>query len=154
MPLSPSRTILWILHMKQSPQPLRFEKDTSCGVRKAQVLLIAVFDDRAPFSTIGFHLISIGIQLPNYNPALLDNESHCFPGCGTCACIMLGISSHVRPSRILPVRFLKVPPHYLKKKATSLSKQLSRISRTQSECISRAPGPDSPPTMTQSIPSS
>lgn len=151
----PIRTIHGILHMRQPAQPLTFEIGTTWSAENMQAVLYAVFEDRS-----ALHLLSdstyqaIVIQLPNYDLVFLDQESHCLPGCGTSGYITLGISSQVRPSRTLPVRFLKVPPHCLKKKATSLSKQLSRISRTQSESIARAPGPDSPPTITQSIPSS
>ena len=63
-----------------------------------------------------------------------------------------GISSQVRPSSSRPVCFLKTPPHCLKKNGTAASTQSSRISRTQPVFIGRAPGPDSPPTITQSIP--
>jgi len=65
-----------------------------------------------------------------------------------------GIWSQVRPSKSLPVLFLFLPPHCLKKNGTPLSRHCSRISRTHSGSIGRADGPDSPPTMTQSIPAS
>ena len=63
-----------------------------------------------------------------------------------------GISSHVLPSSVRPVFFLNTPPHCLKKKGVPLFTQLSRISLTQSASIGLAPGPDSPPTITQSMP--
>ena len=52
----------------------------------------------------------------------------------------------------LVVSFLG-PPHCLKKKATSALPHCFRISRTHSGFIGRHPGPDSPPTTTQEIPS-
>ena len=63
-----------------------------------------------------------------------------------------GISFPVRPSRTRPACFLFTPPHCLKKNGTSATWQRSRISRTHAGSIKRAPGPDSPPTITQSIP--
>ncbi len=71
--------------------------------------------------------------------------------CGTPA-LMTGISSHVRPSSTRPVRFLNTPPHCLKKKGTLLRTHVSRIARTHRGCTGRAPGPDSPPAITQSTP--
>ena len=62
-----------------------------------------------------------------------------------------GISSQVRPSRRRPVLFLFIPPHCLKKNGTPRSRHWLRMSNTQVLSIGRAPGPDSPPTMTQSI---
>ena len=64
----------------------------------------------------------------------------------------LGISSHIRPSSLRPDLFLFVPPHCLKKKATPASKHWSLISVTHSFFIGLAPGPDSPPTIIQSMP--
>lgn len=60
------------------------------------------------------------------------------------------MSSHVRPSRTRPVIALLVPPHCLKKNFTPDLRQRSRIARAHSIFIGRAPGPDSPPTITQS----
>ena len=72
---------------------------------------------------------------------------------GSCRRVLSrGISLHVRPSSSRPPRFLFTPPHCLKKKATRAVLHWSRMSVTQSNCIGRAPGPDSPPTITQSIP--
>ena len=62
-----------------------------------------------------------------------------------------GISSHVRPSKSRPAFFLLVPPHCLKKNATPASRHCSLSSVTHSGFMGLAPGPDSPPTMTQSI---
>ena len=63
-----------------------------------------------------------------------------------------GIPSHVRPSSSLPARFLFTPPHCLKKKGTCCLRQMSRTCAAHSGCIGRAPGPDSPPTITQPMP--
>ena len=64
-----------------------------------------------------------------------------------------GISSHVRPSSSRPAFFLFVPPHCLKKNGTSACAHCSRRSVTQARSIGRDRGPDSPPTIAQSIPS-
>jgi len=64
-----------------------------------------------------------------------------------------GISPHVRPSSILPVSFFRVPPHCLKKKGTLCASHKRRILLTHSGSIGRHFGPDSPPTITQSMPS-
>ena len=45
-----------------------------------------------------------------------------------------------------------LPPHCLKKNGTSCWTQVSRMSLAQSASIGLAPGPDSPPVITQSIP--
>ena len=50
------------------------------------------------------------------------------------------------------MRLSWTPPHCLKKNGTSATWHWSRISVTHSRSIGRAPGPDSPPTITQSIP--
>ena len=63
-----------------------------------------------------------------------------------------GNSSQSRPSSVRPAGFLLTPPHCLKKKHTPASRHWSRISVTQSSSIGREPGPDSPPTIAQSIP--
>src|SRR5208283_4343781 len=68
-------------------------------------------------------------------------------------CANSGISSHVLPSSSRPAFFFLVPPHCLKKKGRPASRHWSRISNTQAGSMGRAPGPDSPPTITQSIPS-
>jgi hypothetical protein len=64
----------------------------------------------------------------------------------------LGISSQVRPFNNLPDFFLFTPPHCLKKNGTLALKHWSRISVTHCDSMGRALGPDSPPTITQSIP--
>jgi hypothetical protein len=63
-----------------------------------------------------------------------------------------GISSQVLESNRRPARDLCVPPHCLRKKGTPARWHWRRISRTHEAFISRAPGPDSPPTMTQWMP--
>src|SRR5262245_19092978 len=63
-----------------------------------------------------------------------------------------GTPSQLRPSKSRPLRIFRVPPHCLKKKGTSAARHLSRISVTHWASIGLAPGPDSPPTITQSIP--
>lgn len=63
-----------------------------------------------------------------------------------------GRSSQVLPSRRRPVRFFFTPPHCLKKNATPALAHWFLISTTHRSFIGLAPGPDSPPTMTQSIP--
>ena len=63
-----------------------------------------------------------------------------------------GISSQIRPSSTRPAFFLFVPPHCLKKKATPARRHWSRMSVTHAGSMGRAPGPDSPPRMSQSIP--
>jgi hypothetical protein len=78
-----------------------------------------------------------------------SDESRCASGSGRCS---TGVSFQVRVSRTRPARDLNTPPHCLKKKGTRARAQRSRISRTQAESIGRAPGPDSPPTITQSMP--
>ena len=75
-----------------------------------------------------------------------------YPRIHTGAAFGSGVWSHVLPSSVRPVFFLNTPPHCLKKNGVRDCTQLSRISRTQSGCIGLAPGPDSPPAMTQSIP--
>lgn len=59
--------------------------------------------------------------------------------------------SWVRPSSSRPVSFFRTPPHCLKKKGTPESAHWSRIEATHSGFMSRAPGPLSPPTITQSM---
>lgn len=51
--------------------------------------------------------------------------------------LMLGISSHVRPSSSRPPDFGRMPPHCLKKNATPSAVQRSRRSRTHSASIGR-----------------
>ena len=65
-----------------------------------------------------------------------------------CCLPFSGISSYVQPSSSRPVRSLRTPPHCLKKNGTWARRHCSRIERTHSACIGRAPGPDSPPTIT------
>jgi len=60
--------------------------------------------------------------------------------------------SQVCSSSILPFFFLLTPPHCLKKNGTFAARHWSLISAAHSGFIGLAPGPDSPPTMTQSIP--
>src|SRR5690606_27979335 len=67
--------------------------------------------------------------------------------------ISAGYWSQVRPSSSRPLAFGVRPPHCLKKNAVPVSRHWSRTSRTQSACIGRALAPDSPPTITQSMPS-
>lgn len=62
-----------------------------------------------------------------------------------------GISSQILPSSTLPVFFLFKPPHCLKKKGILFIVHCSLMSSTHFSSIGRAPGPDSPPTMAQSI---
>ena len=70
-----------------------------------------------------------------------------------------GIASQSRPSSSRPFAFFvrRWPsgpqfPHCLKKKSTPCSEHWRCTSRTQSIDIGRAFGPDSPPTITQSMP--
>ena len=63
-----------------------------------------------------------------------------------------GISSHVLFKSIRPFFFLCTPPHCLKKNGTLYFRHCLFISSTHSSFIGLAPGPDSPPTITQSIP--
>src|ERR1700731_408107 len=63
----------------------------------------------------------------------------------------LGNWFHSWPSRRRPPLFGERPPHCLKKKATPAARHWSRISQTHSGRIGRAPGPLSPPTITQLI---
>lgn len=65
---------------------------------------------------------------------------------------LAGISSQVLPSRIRPDFFLFLPPHCLKKNGTLAREHWSRRSTAQEGSIGRDFGPDSPPTITQSIP--
>ena len=65
---------------------------------------------------------------------------------------VLGYSSHWRPSSLLPPDFGLRPPHCLKKNATVCVRHVSRIERSHSARTGRAPGPLSPPAMTQWIP--
>lgn len=64
----------------------------------------------------------------------------------------IGIWSYVLPNNSRPVFFLFFPPHCLKKNFTSTFSHYSLRSITQSCSIGRALTPDSPPTITQSIP--
>ena len=64
-----------------------------------------------------------------------------------------GIWFHVLPSSVRPFFFLLTPPHCLKKNGTPAARHWSRMSVAHSACMGLAPGPDSPPTMTQSMPS-
>ena len=41
----------------ETAQPLTFETGTAWSARKAPALLESVFDDRTPYSTIGFHVL-------------------------------------------------------------------------------------------------
>ncbi len=63
----------------------------------------------------------------------------------------MGNSFHWRPWRVHPASFLLTPPHCLKKNGILCFMQLSLIDVTQFSCIGRAPGPLSPPTITQLI---
>src|SRR5216684_898811 len=63
-----------------------------------------------------------------------------------------GIWSQVRPSSRRPACFLSLPPHCLKKKGTSARRHWSRRSIAHVGSIGCAFEPDSPPTMTQSMP--
>lgn len=63
-----------------------------------------------------------------------------------------GISLRLRLSNSLPAAFFRVPPHCLRKNGTAVSRQASRITSTRFSCMDRAPGQDSPPTITQSMP--
>jgi hypothetical protein len=65
-----------------------------------------------------------------------------------------GISSQVSPSSTRPARLFITPPHCLKKNGTPARRHSSRTSRTHAGSITRAARPLSPPTMTQSMPSS
>ena len=63
-----------------------------------------------------------------------------------------GTASQVRPSNNRPAFFLLTPPHCLKKKGTLAVSHCLLISFTHAFCMGLAPGPDSPPTITQPIP--
>src|ERR1035438_3032207 len=63
----------------------------------------------------------------------------------------VGIASHVFPNKTLPNNFFRTPPHCLKKNGVLNFSQSFFIFNTHSSFIGRAPGPDSPPTITQSI---
>ena len=63
-----------------------------------------------------------------------------------------GYSSHVRPSSRRPPAFGVRPPHCLKKKAVSASPPSPSARAPSASSIGRWPGPDSPPTISQSIP--
>jgi hypothetical protein len=63
-----------------------------------------------------------------------------------------GISSYVLPFSVRPFDFFILPPHCLKKKGTPAALHCLRIDCTHSSRIGLAPGPLSPPTITQSIP--
>src|SRR5207302_10399041 len=63
-----------------------------------------------------------------------------------------GNSFHSCPSSDRQPDFGRRPPHCLKKNATLWISHCLRISRTHCGRISLAPGPLSPPTITQSIP--
>ena len=64
----------------------------------------------------------------------------------------IGNSSWVRPSRVRPASAFRTPPHCLKKNGILAARHCVRMSRTHDASIGRAPGPLSPPTMTQWIP--
>ena len=92
----------------------------------------------------------------NNATALLEGAAQrCIP-MDTAACLApdfsSGKSSHVLSSSTLPASFLFVPPHCLKKKRTPALSHWSRMLRTHSTSIFLAPGPDSPPAITQSMP--
>ena len=59
----------------------------------------------------------------------------------------------MRPSRARPVTYFFHPPHCLKKYGTPAFTHRSRIAVTHSRRTGWAFGPDSPPTITQSMPS-
>jgi hypothetical protein len=63
-----------------------------------------------------------------------------------------GYSSHSRLSSVRPPLFGRAPPHCLKKNATPCPTHWSLMLRTQFASIARAPGPLSPPAITQSMP--
>src|SRR5690606_2676560 len=67
------------------------------------------------------------------------------------SCSIWGISKFFFPSSRLPVFFLFVPPHCLKKKATSIFSHCCFISKTHSFFMGLGFLPLSPPTITQSI---
>src|SRR3989338_8410400 len=71
---------------------------------------------------------------------------------GHAVSITSGISLYVFPLIFLPFFFLLVPPHCLKKKATSAFLHWALISITHSFFIGLGDLPLSPPTITQSIP--
>ena len=65
---------------------------------------------------------------------------------------ILGNWSYVRPSSCRPFTDLRTPPHCLKKNGTAAARHWSRNETTHFCCIGRAPGPLSPPTITQWMP--
>jgi hypothetical protein len=71
---------------------------------------------------------------------------------GTTALGRGGISSKVRSAKRRPAFFFKKPPHCLKKNGTRSVLHSCWMLVTQRSSIVRAPGPLSPPTMTQSMP--
>src|SRR6266852_3418118 len=86
-------------------------------------------------------------------PDLRNHQSKpCYSAASEYVELMVGNWLHFLPSSSRPPDFGRVPPHCLKKNATSLSQHWSRTWRTHSGFTGRAPGPLSPPTITQSIP--
>src|SRR5690606_25826036 len=70
---------------------------------------------------------------------------------GTGRLVRGGNSSQVRPLSTRPLRLFWTPPHCLKKNGTLAARHCFWIETTHSGCMGRAPGPLSPPTMTQSM---
>jgi hypothetical protein len=74
---------------------------------------------------------------------LLRNDQSTLPLLNGKRHLLFQFAVHTSPKRT---------PHLFWRLSITCSWHRSRISRTQSGCISRAPGPDSPPTITQSTP--
>jgi hypothetical protein len=81
-----------------------------------------------------------------------DSRSKAVSGSGLPAPAEVGRSSQVRPWRRRPLFLLFTPPHCLKKKGTPAATHSSWILWTHAARIGLAPGPDSPPTITQLTP--
>ena len=84
--------------------------------------------------------------------AHLERARHLVPRAAVEHPPALGLSAVLLRRRIVRIWVFDSLPHCLKKWATPRSAQLSRTRRTQSACSGRAPAPDSPPVITQSIP--
>src|SRR5271166_1536635 len=67
------------------------------------------------------------------------------------SCSKTGISNHCRPSRMFPAAFLCTPPHCLRKKGMWWYRHCLWRVFTQYFFIGLAPGPLSPPTISQSM---
>ena len=64
----------------------------------------------------------------------------------------IGNSSYILPWSIRPAHAFLMPPHCLKENGILAARHCLRMDTTHSFSIGRAPGPLSPPTITQDIP--